>query len=43
VPLASFKEKAGYSHYVRISLQKRRIKGKAVGVEGQIQDTFVFE
>jgi hypothetical protein len=43
VPLASREEKVGYFHCVWISKNKERLKGKAGGVEGQIQDRFVFE
>ena len=42
-PLASFKERGGYFHYVWISVQKGRIEGEVVDVDGQIQDTFVIE
>jgi len=42
-PLTSFKERGGYFHYVWISVQKGRIEGEVVDVDGQIQDTFVIE
>jgi hypothetical protein len=43
MPLTSYKERSGYFHYVWIFLQKGRIEGEGVDVEGQIQDTFVTD
>jgi hypothetical protein len=42
-PLASLKERGGYFHYVWISVQKERIEGEVVDLEGQIQDRFMIE
>ncbi len=42
-PLTSFKERGGYFHYVWISLQKGKMEGEVVDLEGQIQDKFVIE
>jgi hypothetical protein len=42
-PLTSFKERGGYFHYVWISVQKGKMEGEVVDLEGQIQDKFVIE
>jgi hypothetical protein len=42
-PLTSLKEKGGYFHYVWISVQKEKIEGEVVDLEGQIKDRFVIE
>lgn len=42
-PLASFKERGGYFHYVWISVQRGKMEGEVVDSEGQIQDKFVIE
>ncbi len=42
-PLAAFKESGGYFHYVWISVQKEKIEGEVVDLDGQIQDRFVIE
>jgi len=42
-PLAAFQESGGYFHYVWISVQKEKIEGEAVDLEGQVQDRFVIE
>jgi hypothetical protein len=41
-PLASVKERGGYFHYVWISVQKGKIEGEAVDLEGRIQDRFMI-
>jgi hypothetical protein len=42
-PLTSLKERGGFFHYVWISVQKERIEGEVVDLEGQIQDRFMIE
>jgi len=42
-PLAAFRESGGYFHYVWISVQKEKVQGEVVDLEGQIQDRFVIE
>jgi predicted phosphodiesterase len=42
-PLTSLKERGGYFHYVWISVQREKIEGEAVDVEGQVQDKFVIK
>jgi len=42
-PLTSLKERGGYFHYVWISVQKERIEGEVVDLEGEVQDRFVIE
>ncbi len=42
-PLTAFEESGGYFHYVWISVQKERIAGEAVDLEGKVQDRFVIE
>ena len=42
-PLTSLKERGGYFHYVWISVQKERIEGEVVDLEGQIRDRFMIE
>jgi len=42
-PLTAFKESGGYFHYVWISVQKEKIEGEVVDLEGQVQDRFVIE
>ncbi len=42
-PLTSLKEKGGYFHYVWISVQKEKMEGEVVDLEGQIKDRFVIE
>jgi hypothetical protein len=42
-PLSAVKERGGYFHYVWISVQKEKIEGEAVDLEGRIQDRFVIE
>jgi hypothetical protein len=42
-PLASVKERGGYFHYVWISVQKGKIEGEAVDLEGRIRDRFMIK
>ena len=42
-PLTSPKERGGFFHYVWISVQKERIEGEVVDLEGQIRDRFIIE
>ena len=42
-PLAAFRESGGYFHYVWISVQKRKIEGEVIDLEGEVQDRFVIE
>jgi len=42
-PLTSFKERGRFFHYVWISVQKERIEGEVVDLEGEIQDRFVIK
>ena len=42
-PLAAFEESGGYFHYLWISVQKERVEGEVVDLEGQVQDRFVIE
>ena len=42
-PLTAFKESGGYFHYLWISVQKEKIEGEVVDLEGQVQDRFVIE
>jgi 3',5'-cyclic AMP phosphodiesterase CpdA len=42
-PILYFKEMGGFFHYVWLSVQKGKIVGEAVDLEGQIQDKFVIE
>jgi hypothetical protein len=42
-PLTSLKERGGYFHYIWVSVQKGKIEGEVVDLEGQIQDRFVIE
>jgi hypothetical protein len=41
--LASVKERGGYFHYVWISVQKGKIEGEAVDLEGRIKDRFMIK
>jgi hypothetical protein len=41
--LASVKERGGYFHYVWISVQKGKIEGEAVDLEGRIRDRFMIK
>jgi len=42
-PLTAFRESGGYFHYVWISVQKEKIEGEVVDLEGQVQDRFGIE
>jgi hypothetical protein len=42
-PLYSLKEDGGFFHYIWITVQRERLEGEVVDVEGQIQDKFVIE
>jgi predicted phosphodiesterase len=42
-PLTAFRESGGYFHYVWISVEKEKIEGEIVDLEGQVQDRFVIE
>lgn len=42
-PLTALKERGGYFHYVWISVEKGRIEGEVVDLEGKVQDRFVIE
>ena len=42
-PIYAFKDNGGYFHYVWVSLQKGRLEGEVVDLEGQIQDRFIIE
>jgi 3',5'-cyclic AMP phosphodiesterase CpdA len=42
-PLASFKIRGGFFHYVWISAQQEKVGGEAVDLEGRIRDKFVIE
>ena len=42
-PLTSLKERGGYFHYVWISVQKEKIEGEVVDLEGQVQDRFLID
>ncbi len=42
-PLTTFKERGGFFHYVWISVQKERIEGEGVDLEGGVRDRFVIE
>jgi hypothetical protein len=41
-PIYAFKDRGGYFHYVWISIQKGRLEGEVVDLDGQIQDRFVI-
>ena len=41
-PIYALKETGGYFHYVWISIQRGRMEGEVVDLEGQIQDRFVI-
>ena len=40
---SALKERGGYFHYVWISVQREKMEGEVVDLEGQIQDRFVIE
>jgi hypothetical protein len=42
-PLSAIKESGGYFHYVWISVQKEKIEGEVVDLEGKVRDRFVIE
>ncbi len=42
-PLYTTEKRGGYFHYVWISVEKEKIEGKAVALEGNVQDRFVIE
>ena len=42
-PLTAFRESGGYFHYIWISVQKQKVEGDVVDLEGQVQDRFVIE
>jgi hypothetical protein len=42
-PIYAFKDMGGYFHYVWISIQKGRLEGEVVDLEGQVQDRFTIE
>lgn len=42
-PLYAFEDQGGYFHYIWISVQKGRMEGEVIDLEGQVQDRFVIE
>lgn len=42
-PIYALKDRGGYFHYVWISVERGRIEGEVVDLEGQIQDRFLIE
>jgi hypothetical protein len=42
-PIYALKDRGGYFHYLWISVQKGRVEGEVVDLEGQIRDQFVIE
>jgi hypothetical protein len=42
-PIFYFKEMGGFFHYVWVSVQKGKIVGEVVDLEGRVQDQFVIE
>jgi len=41
-PIYALKDMGGYFHYVWVSIQKGRLEGEVVDLDGQIQDRFVI-
>jgi hypothetical protein len=41
-PIYALKDAGGYFHYVWVSVQKGRVEGEAVDLDGQIKDRFVI-
>lgn len=41
-PIYALKDRGGYFHYVWVSIQKGRVEGEVVDLDGQIQDRFVI-
>ena len=41
-PLSSIQERGGYFHYVWISVQKEKIEGEVVDLEGRVRDRFMI-
>jgi predicted phosphodiesterase len=42
-PIYAFKDRGGFFHYVWISIQKGKLEGEVVDLEGQVQDRFSIE
>jgi hypothetical protein len=42
-PIYAFKENGGYFHYVWITIEKGRIRGEVVDLEGEVQDRFTID
>ena len=42
-PLYTTEKRGGYFHYVWISVEKEKIEGEVVALEGKVQDRFVIE
>jgi hypothetical protein len=42
-PLYTTEKRGGYFHYLWISVEKEKIEGKVVTLEGKVQDRFVIE
>ncbi len=42
-PLTAFEASGGYYHYIWISVQKERVEGETVDLDGKVQDRFVIE
>jgi predicted phosphodiesterase len=42
-PLASFKKRGGFFHYVWISVQQEKVEGEVVDLEGRVLDRFMIE
>jgi hypothetical protein len=41
-PIYALKDAGGYFHYVWVSVQKGRVEGEAVDLDGQTKDRFVI-
>jgi predicted phosphodiesterase len=42
-PIYAFKDQGGYFHYVWVSVERGKIEGEVVDLEGEIQDRFVVQ
>ncbi len=42
-PIYAFEDQGGYFHYIWISVQKGRMEGEVIDLEGQVRDRFVIE
>jgi predicted phosphodiesterase len=42
-PIYTFKDSGGYFHYVWVSVERGKMEGEVVDLDGQIQDRFVIE